>query len=246
MLAETKTWMAGHRRAEATPSFGRLCPAMTGKQERQSNFMFLIGQYDSPFVRRVAIAMRLYGIAFEHRPWSTFGDADKIAPYNPLRRVPTLVLDSGEALLESTAILDYLDETVGPDKAMLAPRGEVRRKQLRTCALATGLGDKAVSLLYERVLRKERLELWIARCRAQISGVLDVLEKERAAVKTPYWFGENIGHADIAVACVLRFTGEAHPALFDARYPALKAHSAACEALPPFQEIVQPLAPPKG
>ena len=68
--------------------------------------MFLIGQYDSPFVRRVAIALRLYGMPFEHRPWSTFGDADKIAPYNPLRRVPTLVLDSGEALIESTAILD--------------------------------------------------------------------------------------------------------------------------------------------
>ena len=75
--------------------------------------------------------------------------------------------------------------------------------------------------------------------------MLDVLEKERADVKTPYWFGENIGHADIAVACVLRFTGEAHPGLFDARYPALKAHSERCEALPPFQEIVQPLAPPK-
>ena len=73
-----------------------------------------------------------------------------------------------------------------------------------------------------------------------------MLEKERAAVKTPYWFGERIGHADIAVACVLRFTGEAHPALFDARYPALKAHAERCEALPPFQEIVQPLAPPKG
>ena len=72
--------------------------------------MFLIGQYDSPFVRRVAIAMRLYGIKFEHKPWSTFGDGDKIAPHNPLRRVPTLVLDDGEALIESTAILDYLDE----------------------------------------------------------------------------------------------------------------------------------------
>jgi glutathione S-transferase len=209
--------------------------------------MFLIGQYDSPFVRRVAIALRLYGIAFEHKPWSTFGDADTIAPYNPLRRVPTLVLDNGEALIESAAILDYLDETVGPDRAMLPASGAERRRQLRIVALATGLGDKAVSLLYERVLRKERLELWIARCQAQISGVLEVLEQERAAVTTPYFLGERIGHADIAVACVLRFTREAHPTLFSAeRYPALAAHAARCEALPPFQEIVQPLAPPSG
>ena len=209
--------------------------------------MFLIGQYDSPFVRRVAIALRLYDLPFEHRPWSTFGDADKIAPYNPLRRVPTLVLDSGEALIESTAILDYLDELVGPDKAMIAPRGEARRRHLRTIALATGLGDKSVSLVYERVLRKEQSKIWVARCEAQIGGVLEVLEKERAAVATPYWFGERIGHADIAVACVLRMCREAHPGLFDAaRYPALTAHAARCEALPPFQEIVQPLAPPSG
>ena len=77
--------------------------------------------------------------------------------------------------------------------------------------------------------------------------MLAVLEKERAAVKTPYLYGERIGHSDIAVACVLRFTSEAHPQLFDAsRYPALAAHAARCEALPPFQEIVQPLAPPSG
>jgi glutathione S-transferase len=209
--------------------------------------MILIGQYDSSFVRRVAIAMRLYGVAFEHRPWSTFGDADKIAAYNPLRRVPTLVLDGGEALIESTAILDYLDELARPDKAMIARSGPERRHALRICALATGLGDKGVSLLYERVLRKDALKLWVERCEAQIGGVLAALEKERAAVATPYWFGERIGHADIAVACVLRFTGEAHPALFNAaRYPALTAHAAACEALPSFREIVQPLSPPGG
>ena len=208
--------------------------------------MILIGQYDSPFVRRVAIALRLYELSFEHRPWSTFGDAEKIAPYNPLRRVPTLVLGSGEALIESTAILDYLDDLVGPEDAMIAARGPARYRGLKICALATGLADKGVSLLYERVLRKDASKIWVERCHAQIGGVLDVLEKERAAVATPFWFGERIGHADIAVACVLRFTGEAHPALFDARYPALKAHSAACEALPPFKEIVQPLAPPKG
>ena len=209
--------------------------------------MFLIGQYDSPFVRRVAIALRLYGLPFEHRPWSTFGDADKIAPYNPLRRVPTLVLDGGEALIESTAILDYLDELVGPEKAMIAARGPERRQALKVCALATGLADKAVSLLYERVLRKDQSKLWVERCEAQIGGVLDVLERERAAVATPYWFGARIGHADIAVACVLRLTSEAHPGLFEPeRYPALAAHAARCEALPPFCEIVQPLSPPSA
>ena len=209
--------------------------------------MILIGQYDSPFVRRVAIAMRLYGLPFEHRPWSTFGEGDKIAPFNPMRRVPTLVLDGGEALIESTAILDYLDELVGPEKAMMAVRGPARRQALRVCALACGLGDKAVSLLYERVLRKEPSKIWVERCEAQIGGVLEVLEKEKTAIATPYWFGGKIGHADIAVACVLRFASEAHPALLDgARYPALTAHAARCEALPAFVEIVQPLQPPSG
>jgi glutathione S-transferase len=211
--------------------------------------MILIGQYDSPFVRRVAIAMRLYDLPFEHRPWSTFGEGDKIAPFNPLRRVPTLVLDDGEALIESTAILDHLDEVVGPDKAMIARSGPKRRHALKICALATGLADKAVSLLYERVLRKDdhRSKIWVERCVAQIGGVLEVLEGERAGIASPCWFGEKIGHADIAVGCVLRFTNEAHPQLFDAaRYPALAAHAARCEALAAFKEIQQPLIPPSG
>jgi glutathione S-transferase len=210
--------------------------------------MILIGQYDSPFVRRVAIAMRLYGLAFEHRPWSTFGDGDKIAPFNPLRRVPTLVLDTGETLIESFAILDYLDGLVGPEKAMIAASRPQRRSGLKTISLATGLGDKAVSLVYERVLRKDhQSKIWVERCRTQIGGVLEVLEQERARIASPWWFGDRIGHADIAVACVLRFTSEAHPQLFDAaRYPALAAHAARCEAMDVFREICQPLIPPSG
>jgi glutathione S-transferase len=210
--------------------------------------MILIGQYDSPFVRRVAIAMRTYGLVFEHRPWSTFGEGDKIAAFNPLRRVPTLVLDNGEALIESTAILDYLDELVGADNALIARAGPQRRQCLKICALATGLGDKAVSLVYERVLRKDQQsKIWVERCETQIGAVLDVLEKARASIASPYWFGEKISHADIALACVLRFTGEAHPRLFDAAdYPALGAHAARCEALPAFAEIQQPLIPPRG
>jgi glutathione S-transferase len=59
--------------------------------------MILIGQYGSPFVRRVGIALTLYEMPFEHRPWSVFRDAEKIRPYNPLTRVPTLVLADGMA-----------------------------------------------------------------------------------------------------------------------------------------------------
>lgn len=207
--------------------------------------MILIGQYDSPFVRRVAIALRLYGIAYEHRPWSTFGDADRIAPFNPLRRVPTLVLDDGEVLIESGAILDHLDELVGPSRAMIARSGAPRRHALKVCALATGLADKAVSLVYERVLHQATSEQWIARCRTQIGDVLGVLEASRAGVATRFWRGDSIGHADIAVACALRFSREAHPGLFDEqRWPALARHTTTCEALEPFQAIVQPFIPP--
>jgi glutathione S-transferase len=207
--------------------------------------MILIGQYDSPFVRRVGIALTLYGLAFEHRPWSVFGDADKVAALNPLVRVPVLVLDDGTALVESHAMLDYLDSRV-PAEAALFPRGEPERhRALRVAALAAGLGDKAVSLFYEKRLHTEVSELWAGRCRMQMAGALAALEEDRAARGTPYWFGERIGHADIAVAAVMRFVTEAHAdAVALADYPALARHCAALEALPAFQAICQPFIPP--
>jgi glutathione S-transferase len=207
--------------------------------------MILIGQYDSPFVRRVAIALHLYGIAYEHRPWSTFGDGDRIAQFNPLRRVPTLVLDDGEVLIDSAAILDHLDEGVDPSRALIAHGGPARRRALKVCALATGLADKAVSLVYERVLHQQTSQAWIDRCVGQVGGVLDALQADRAGRSSAFWFGDAIGHADIAVACVLRFAAEAHSAQFDiARWPALASHASRCEALPPFQVIAQQFIPP--
>ncbi len=207
--------------------------------------MILIGQYDSPFVRRVGIALRLYGLPFEHKPWSTFGDVEKIRPYNPLVRVPTLVLDNGEVLIESHGILDYLDSLVPADRAMF-PTGEPARHQaLKIAALATGLGDKAVSLFYEKRLHREVSDLWIKRCGSQITAVLAVLEADRAARISGYWFGGRIGHADIAVAAVLRFLAEAHPGLVSMTdFPSLGAHAARLEALPAFQVIAQPFIAP--
>jgi glutathione S-transferase len=202
--------------------------------------MILIGQYDSPFVRRVAVALRAYGLEYEHRPWSVFQDAQKIAAFNPLIRVPTLVTDGGEALVESGVILDWLDELVGPERALIAAAGPERRRALKICALATGLADKAVTLVYERTIHQRTSASWIERCLGQIGGVLDALEADRAGGPGPWWFGERINHADIATGCALRFLKEAHPEVFDrARWPALSAHSGACEARAEFKGAVQ-------
>ena len=115
----------------------------------------LIGQYDSPYVRRVAIALQIYGIEYEQRPWSVMRDAAKIAQYNPLRRVPTLILPDGQILLESHLILDALDEEVSDDVVLLPRRGPVRRRGLQICGLSLGLADKAVSLIYDGLFRDE-------------------------------------------------------------------------------------------
>jgi glutathione S-transferase len=97
------------------------------------------------------------------------------------------------------------------------------------------------------LLKDKQSKIWVVRCEAQIGGVLDVLEKKRAGIASPFWSGVKISHADIAVACVRRFTSEAHPQLIvDTRHPALADHAARCEAMPVFREIVQPLIPPSG
>jgi len=138
--------------------------------------MLLIGMYDSPYVRRVAISMKLCEIAFEHGDWSVGADFEKIRRYNPLVRVPTLVLDDGEVLIDSAAILDHLDDGADPSEALIARSGPARRRALKVCALATGLADKAVSLVYERVLHEQTSQTWIDRCVAQIAGVLEALQ----------------------------------------------------------------------
>lgn len=207
--------------------------------------MQLIGQYDSPFVRRVGIALTRYGVGFEHLPWSTFGDWEKFAHQNPLRRVPCLVLDSGEALIDSAAILDHLDEVHGRDGALIAAAGEARRAALRRIALATGTADKAVSFFYARLFAPSLDPAFTERSEGQIRAGLAALEAEAAVRSGDWWHGNEPGHDDIAVACVVRFLSEAYAHLVRlADYPALADHSARAEARSEFQAISQAFIPP--
>ena len=204
--------------------------------------MILIGQYDSPFVRRVGIALHHYGLPFEHRPWSVWGNAAQIAQYNPLRRVPTLLLDDGTALVETFAIMDCVDELVPPERALTPRAGTARRDILRIAALAAGVADKAVALLYSALDLMQPSPMWTERCRTQIVESLAFLEAERAPRTSAHWFGEALSHADIALACGYRFTCEAHPGLIAReRFPSLAAHADRCEALPEFRAVYLPL-----
>lgn len=207
--------------------------------------MILIGQFDSPFTRRVGITLTLYGMAFEHRPWSVMGDADRLADVNPLIRVPTLILDNGDVLIESFSIIDYLDSLAPADKRLLPAANPARYRMLKTVSLASGISDMAVRLFYERRLHDAPSPSYMARITRQAEGALGALDKERAASGSKYWFGETLSQADVAVTCMWRHLSECHPAIaIPANYPALSAHAARMEALPVFQKISQAFIAP--
>lgn len=194
--------------------------------------MILVGQYDSPFVRRVAVSLRVLGIAYEHDTRSVFGDFDSMRKTNPLGRIPSLVLDSGEVLIDSGAILDWLDQQVGPARALVPPAGAERQRALHRIALATGVVDKFGAAAYERIIRPAayRWPEWIARCRTQGQGALAALAAEEWPEAAP------LDQAAISTACAIRYVrlvdGDEMPR---GRYPALDALSRRCEARPEFK-----------
>lgn len=200
--------------------------------------MILVGQYDSPFVRRVAIALHILQLPFTRNPISVFGDAEAMRAINPLGRIPSLVLDDGEVVIDSAAILDHLDELAGPERALLPPRGAPRRAALRIIATAAGAIDKTAAIVYERALRppdKQHLP-WQDRCAVQLASALSALDAA-AQLRGAAWFGgARPNQADITVGCLLRYLDLRLPeAMAAGRYPKLDRLAAACEALPAFQ-----------
>jgi glutathione S-transferase len=211
--------------------------------------MLLIGMFDSPFVRRVAVSMNLLGIKFEHANWSVGKDFDQIRQYNPLGRVPTLVLDDGEALIESSAIVDYLNERAGDARALLPVSGAARRQSLRIMAIASGGAEKGVSMVYEKAFRppEKRHQPWVDRCHSQVTGALVELEKICVLRPGQWLIADRIMQADITVACVFTFLKDTMQLNTDnAPYPALWALVQRCEALPEFKAAYMPFFVPNS
>ena len=200
----------------------------------------LIGHYDSPYVRRVGISLSVLGMPFERQPLSVFGDADKLRAYNPAGRVPVLVLEDGECLVDSVAILDHLDEVAGSERALVPAGGKARRDALQIIGLAMGLNDKSVSITYEhRRVPAKVDDAWIARCRGQQDSLLEALERRvgAGALAAPRMMLPHI-----TLASALSYLRLRQPETFPAgRYPRLQAFATEAEGLAAFQACLPSL-----
>jgi glutathione S-transferase len=212
--------------------------------------MLLIGMFDSPFVRRVAVTLKLLQLPFEHANWSVGKDFDRIREYNPLGRVPTLVLANGEKLFESAAILDYLDELVGPERALLPASGPERRQALNVMAMATGAAEKGVLQVYEGVFRPEakRHQPWLDRLRLQMGSSLAAIDRYMGERGVAQWLvGKKMTQADVTAVCAFTFLNDTLRVAADAvMFHSLATLAARCEAMPAFAETRVPFFTPNS
>ena len=200
--------------------------------------MILVGQYDSPFVRRVAVALNHFGMPFERRILSVFQDFDAMLAVNPLGKVPALILPEGETIYDSRAIVEYL-EGIAPADRRLTPSDPAQyREMLRIEAVGLGLAEKT----YERAIEFSRRSpgtqdpAWVARLERQIGSALAWLESGIEALPQSEWLvSDRMSRADLAVTVATTYVLKKLPQLYrPADCPRLEAQRRKCEALAPF------------
>lgn len=203
--------------------------------------MLLIGPNRSPYTRRVAITLNIYGIPYEQRPWSGFDNRDEVRTFNPLGRIPALVLDSGETLVDSGAILDHLDEVYGPERALAPPSGPERRAVLRASAILMGVCDKVLQAAYHRnhIPAEKRHQPWIDDCSAQARAALASVEAT-VAPDAPYLLLDRLTHADVAAVVAERFARGGLGIDTAQDMPRLAALARKLGAHPDFQVVEHP------
>ncbi|MCH8155184.1 MAG: glutathione S-transferase family protein [Proteobacteria bacterium] len=198
--------------------------------------MILVGQYDSPFVRRVAVALHHYGLPFERRVLSVFQDFDAMLAINPLGKVPSLILPGGEVIYDSRAILEVLEGLAPADRRLTPSEPARHREMLRIEAVGLGLAEKT----YERGIEFSRRSpgtqdpVWVARLERQIASALSWLE---ALPQAEWLVGDRMTRADLAVTVATTYVLEKLPQLYGpGDFPRLEAQRRKCEALAPFAQ----------
>ena len=159
--------------------------------------MKLIGSKTSPYVRKVRVLLAEKNAPFEFVEENAWAADTKVPLYNPLNKVPALVLDGGEAIYDSVVIAEYLDTLPGPRLIPADPlaRARVRRDE----ALGDGICDAGITMRLERQRDPARQDPdWIARQKSKVEAGIAAASRSVAARA-----GAGITLGDIAMACAL-------------------------------------------
>jgi len=192
--------------------------------------------FRSPFVRRVAVTAQFLDIPYDHNPLSIFQGYDEFRQVNPLVKIPTIVCDDGEMLVDSTLIIGYLETLSANDKKLMPEDEADRFRALQTIGVALVAMEKVVTLIYERTQRPKEIQHapWIKRLDQQLRSALDQLEAI-VGNGSSWLTGADIMQADITSAVAWRFVQHSVPRRISADdYPGLVAFSARAEALAEF------------
>ena len=194
--------------------------------------MKLIGSKTSPFVRKVRVILAESARPFEFVEESAWNADTTVPRYNPLNKVPALVLDDGDSIYDSAVISEYLDATSGGKLLPSSP--EERAKVRRDEALGDGIADAGITAFLERKREAARQDpAWIARQMDKVNAGIAALAQRLG--ERPYLGGDRPNLGDIACACGLFWAEFRMPELgWRQRHPNLKAWAERMEARPSF------------
>ncbi len=204
--------------------------------------MQLIGMLDSPYVRRVAIALHALNIPFDHSPLSVFRSIPEFSQINPLLKAPTLVCDDGEVLMDSSLILAYVERLTDMNNSLMPVDIKSYQRAIRLISLGINACDKTVQVEYERQRPEDKqYQPWRDRIQTQLIAAYDQIEPY--AAETSAWLvTQEMTQADITVCVAWQFTRLiADDVIEPSRYPGIAALSKRAEATATFKAV--PIAP---
>ncbi len=198
--------------------------------------MRLIGLLDSPYVRRVAISLQLLGLRFEHQSISVFRAFDEFEKINPVVKAPTMVLDDGTVLMDSTIMLEYAEAVAHPRSLVPTTIPELGR-DLRIVSLALAACEKSIQIVYEHELRpaERQHQPWVDRVTGQLLAACDLLEGEFRQRPMPAP-SAAMSQASVTAAVTWHFVQKMIPEVVPhTRCPLINAYSLQAECLPEFK-----------
>jgi glutathione S-transferase len=195
---------------------------------------------DSPFVRRVAITMHMLDMEYQHRPLSIFRSFDEFRTVHPLVKVPTLVCDDGEMLVDSTLIIEYLEMLVGPERSLYPQDPSAKRTALQQIGEALVGMEKVAQIIYEKGQRPRELRHapWLRRLEQQLVSAAGLMEAsvETAIERGNDWLAGKVPmQADITTAVAWDFIQRVSSRVVrPTDHPYLVEFSERAEELPEF------------